>query len=133
MQHLENMQHLREGIHWRSVGQRDPLVEYRSESQKLFDSLQQTLRDEVLRAIYHVHKSDAITREAVDDEHDTELTKLAENSVERGVNEITGGELNRDEDFDGVKKSKSTTELNHQRNIARKKKKAQRQNRKKKH
>lgn len=33
MQHLENMQHLREGIHWRSVGQRDPLVEYRSESQ----------------------------------------------------------------------------------------------------
>ena len=34
MQHLENMQHLREGIHWRSVGQRDPLVEYRSESQK---------------------------------------------------------------------------------------------------
>jgi preprotein translocase subunit SecA len=39
MQHLENMQHLREGIHWRSVGQRDPLVEYRSESQKLFDSL----------------------------------------------------------------------------------------------
>ena len=39
MQHLENMQHLREGIHWRSVGQRDPLVEYRSESQKLFESL----------------------------------------------------------------------------------------------
>ena len=37
MQHLENMQHLREGIHWRSVGQRDPLVEYRSESQKLFE------------------------------------------------------------------------------------------------
>jgi preprotein translocase subunit SecA len=134
MQHLENMQHLREGIHWRSVGQRDPLVEYRSESQKLFDSLQHTLRDEVLRAIYHVHKTDAITREAVDDEHETELTKLAENSVERGVNEVTGGELNRDRDFDGgVKKAKSNTEANHQRNIARKKKKAQRQNRKKKH
>ena len=26
MQHLENMQYLREGIHWRSIGQRDPLV-----------------------------------------------------------------------------------------------------------
>ena len=47
MQHLENMQHLREGIHWRSVGQRDPLVEYRSESQKLFDGLQKNLREEV--------------------------------------------------------------------------------------
>jgi preprotein translocase subunit SecA len=134
MQHLENMQHLREGIHWRSVGQRDPLVEYRSESQKLFDSLQATLRDEVLRAIYHVHKTDAITREAVDNEHDTELTKLAEHSVERGVNEITGGELNRDHDFDGgIKKGKTNTEVNHQRNLARKKKKAARQNRKKKH
>lgn len=132
MQHLENMQHLREGIHWRSVGQRDPLVEYRSESQKLFDSLQSTLRDEVLRAIYHVHKSDAISREATDDEYDTELTKLADNAVERGVNEITGGEENRDQDFGAsVKKAKSTADLNHKRNAARKKKKAQRQNRKK--
>ncbi len=132
MQHLENMQHLREGIHWRSVGQRDPLVEYRSESQKLFTSLQATLRDEVLRAIYHVHKTDAITREAVDDEHDTELTKLAERSVEIGVNEITGGEQNRDADFDGkVKKGKTAADVNRQRNVARKKKKAARQNRKK--
>ncbi len=48
MQHLENMQHLREGIHWRSVGQRDPLVEYRMESQKLFESLQHNLQVEVL-------------------------------------------------------------------------------------
>ena len=134
MQHLENMQHLREGIHWRSVGQRDPLVEYRSESQKLFDSLQATLRDEVLRAIYHVHRSDAITREAVDDEHETELTRLAETSVERGVNEVTGGEMNRDHDFDGsIKKGKTSSEVNRQRNAARKKKKAARQNRKKKH
>ncbi len=134
MQHLENMQHLREGIHWRSVGQRDPLVEYRSESQKLFDSLQGGLRDEVLRALYHVHKTDAIARESSDEEYDTELTKLAENAVERGVNEVTGGELNRDHDFDGtVKQGQPTTEANHQRNTARKKKKAQRQNRKKKH
>ena len=127
MQHLENMQHLREGIHWRSVGQRDPLVEYRSESQTLFESLQATLRDEVLRAIMHVRRNDIIAR--VDEEHDTELTRLAENAVERGVNEVTGGELNRDSDFK-VKKAK-TAEANKQKNDARKKKKAQRQNRKK--
>lgn len=132
MQHLENMQHLREGIHWRSVGQRDPLVEYRSESQKLFESLQATLRDEVLRAIYHVRKTDAITREAIDDEHDTELTKLAERSVEHGVNEVTGGEENRDRDFSSsIKPAATAGEQNHKRNVARKKKKAARQNRKK--
>ena len=131
MQHLENMQHLREGIHWRSVGQRDPLVEYRAESQKLFDSLQANLRAEVLHAIYQVRKTDAITREATDNEHDTELTRLAETSVERGVNEITGGEANRDQDFTKTKAAPTTADVNRKRNAARKKKKAQRQNRKK--
>lgn len=131
MQHLENMQHLREGIHWRSVGQRDPLVEYRAESQKLFDSLQANLRAEVLHAIYQVRKTDAITREATDNEHDTELTRLAETSVERGVNEITSGEANRDHDFAKTKAAPTTADVNRKRNAARKKKKAQRQNRKK--
>jgi preprotein translocase subunit SecA len=129
MQHLENMTHLREGIHWRSVGQRDPLVEYRSESQKLFESLQDTLRDEVLHAVFHVHKHEAITN-AADDEYDTELTRLAENAVEKGVNEVTNGELTRDGDFK-AKKAKSATDVNKIKNDARKKKKSQRQNRKK--
>ena len=130
MQHLENMQHLREGIHWRSVGQRDPLVEYRSESQKLFESLQANLRDEVLATIFNIHKADATVRQSQDDEYDTELTRLAENAVERGVNEIGSGEENRDDDF-SVKKSKTSAESNRAKNQARKKKKAQRQNRKK--
>lgn len=130
MQHLENMQHLREGIHWRSVGQRDPLVEYRSESQKLFDSLQATLTDEVLRTVFRVRKTDAVVNEAADEEYDTELTKLAEKSVEHGVNEVTGGELNRDADF-SVKKGTTNTDANQKKNQARKSKKKQRQNRKK--
>jgi len=128
MQHLENMQHLREGIHWRSVGQRDPLVEYRSESQKLFDSLQATLRDEVLRAVMHVRKSDVIAKTKED--YETELTRLAENAVEKGVNEITGGEENRDGDFNAKKAQSAHTIANQKKNNARKKKKSERQNRK---
>ncbi|MCY1553142.1 Protein translocase subunit SecA [compost metagenome] len=128
MQHLENMQHLREGIHWRSVGQRDPLVEYRSESQHLFRNLQASLRDEVLRTVMHVHKHDVVAR--ADEEYDTELTRLAEQAVEKGVNEVTGGEDSRDEDFKATK-SKSASDQNKLKNDARKKKKAQRQNRKK--
>ena len=130
MQHLENMQHLREGIHWRSVGQRDPLVEYRSESQKLFKSLQANLRDEVLNTIFRIHKHDAVITQSQDDEYETELTRLAENAVEKGVNEISSGEANRDDDF-SVKKSKSSADINRARNQARKKKKSSRQNRKK--
>ncbi|TAL14878.1 preprotein translocase subunit SecA [Patescibacteria group bacterium] len=128
MQHLENMQHLREGIHWRSVGQRDPLVEYRSESAKLFESLQATLRDEVLRAVMHVHKNDVVAR--IDEDHETELTRLAENAVEKGVNEVTGGEKSRDKDFK-VQKATATAEAHHKKNVVRKKKKSERQNRKK--
>jgi len=128
MQHLENMQHLRDGIHWRSVGQRDPLVEYRSESQKLFDSLQASLRDEVLRVIMHVTTRDALAR--AEEDYDTELTRLAEDAVERGVNEVTSGQENRDDDFK-VKRSETAGEVAHRKNMARKKKKAQRQNRKK--
>ncbi len=125
MQHLENMQHLREGIHWRSVGQRDPLVEYRAESSKLFDSLQATLRDEVLNAVTHVRPNDIVA--ISEEDHETELTRLAESSVERGVNEISSGEKNRDGDF-SITKNKNENKV---RNDARKKKKAQRQNRKK--
>jgi preprotein translocase subunit SecA len=128
MQHLENMQHLREGIHWRSVGQRDPLVEYRRESQKLFDSLQNTLQTEVLKVVFHLRRQDVEPKEVLDNEYDSELTRAAESAVERGVNEI-GLPQNRtsDDDF----KSKSTAQKKSAKKTAVKKKKQQRQNRKK--
>ena len=100
MQHLENMQHLREGIHWRSVGQRDPLVEYRSESQKLFDGLQKTLREEVLKILLNLTKQEAAETDVMDgEEYDSELTKMADSATEKGVNEISAGEKNLDDEF----------------------------------
>ena len=100
MQHLENMQHLREGIHWRSVGQRDPLVEYRSESQKLFDGLQRNLREEVLKILLTITPSEAAEDDVTDgEEYESELTKMAEGQTERGVNEISKGERNLDDEF----------------------------------
>ena len=108
-------------------GQRDPLVEYRSESQKLFDSLQATLRDEVLRAVMHVRKTDVISQ--TEEDYQTELTRLAANAVEKGVNEVTDGEMNRDQDFK-VKKVSVAHVSNKKKNESRKKKKSERQNRK---
>ena len=100
MQHLENMQHLREGIHWRSVGQRDPLVEYRSESQKLFDGLQRNLREEVLRILLSITPAEAARENVTDgEEYESELTKMAEGQTEKGVNEISAGDKNLDEEF----------------------------------
>ena len=129
MQHLENMQHLREGIHWRSIGQRDPLVEYRTESQKLFEGLQKNLREEVLKILLNITKQEAIATDVIDgEEYDTELTQMAESATNKGVNTIDSGVKNLDSEF----KSSSTnkTNLNHERNAARKSKKKQRQNKK---
>ena len=113
MQHLENMQHLREGIHWRSVGQRDPLVEYRSESQKLFDGLQRNLREEVLKILLTITPSEAAADNAMDgEEYESELTKMAESQTERGVNEISKGERNLDDEFRKAAPQKSATKKN---------------------
>lgn len=77
MQHLENMDHLREGIHWISVGQRDPLVEYRRQGGFLFDEMQLSLRHEIVRAIMHAQPLPQQLEETVE----TELTRAARGSV----------------------------------------------------
>ena len=140
MQHLENMQHLREGIHWRSVGQRDPLVEYRAESQKLFDGLQRALREEVMKILLSVRPQDV--NELSDDNYDTELTKMAESATKKGVNEVSAGTKNMDDEFskdeNGLTKIETRTTIasgkntnrNTKRNQARKDKKKARQNKK---
>ncbi len=134
MQHLENMQHLREGIHWRSVGQRDPLVEYRAESQKLFDGLQRNLREEVLKILLSITPAEARAEEVDDgEEYDTELTKMAETATEKGVNEISAGDKNLDSEFSkgGASKAAVGAEAKKRKaNIAKKKKKQARQNKK---
>ncbi len=142
MQHLENMQHLREGIHWRSVGQRDPLVEYRSESQKLFDGLQRALREEVMHILLSIRPQDVA--EVSDDKYETELTKMADSATEKGVNEISAGEKNLDDEFtkdeQGISQASEhhastsigkNSNRNAKRNQARKSKKKARQNKKK--
>lgn len=130
MQHLENMQHLREGIHWRSVGQRDPLVEYRMESQKLFESLQHNLQVEVLSVVFNLHRNDVNADQVTDDTYDSDLTKAAESAVERGVNEAAEPTEKIDSDDFKVKPQDDQAK-NRARRVAQKKKKQERQNRKK--
>ncbi len=88
MQHLENMDHLREGIHWMSVGQQDPLVEYRRRAQLYFEEMQQQLRHDVLRTLFH---SQPISEEQLQQMAETELTRASRNSVDN-VDQISAGE-----------------------------------------
>lgn len=95
MQHLENMDHLREGIHWISVGQRDPLVEYRRQGQRLFDDMQMELRHEIVRTIMHAQPLDPIATNAV---VETELTRAARGSVDN-AGQIVNAENFEESDF----------------------------------
>jgi preprotein translocase subunit SecA len=92
MQHLENMDHLREGIHWMSVGQQDPLVEYRRRGQLLFEDMQRSLRHDVLVHLFHAQP---ISQEELDRAIDTELTRAARGSVDN-ASQITTAETEFD-------------------------------------
>ena len=54
IQHLTAIDDVREGIGLRAYGQRDPLVEYKVEAASMFDDLLDTIRHDVVYAIYHV-------------------------------------------------------------------------------
>src|SRR3984893_12800190 len=51
--HLENMDYLREGVHLRSMAQKDPLVEYTSEGERMFTDLGAAIRGEVVLHLFH--------------------------------------------------------------------------------
>lgn len=82
MQHLENMQHLREGIGLRSVGQRDPLVEYRREGQIFFEGMMSELRTNVVRLLFRLVPR--VVQPEQEQEVETELTRAAENATAGG-------------------------------------------------
>jgi preprotein translocase subunit SecA len=52
-EHLENMDYLREGVHLRSMAQKDPLVEYTAEGERMFTELGRIIRSEVVLHLFH--------------------------------------------------------------------------------
>lgn len=101
MQHLENMDHLREGIHWMSVGQQDPLVEYRRQGQLLFDDMQETLRHDVLMHVFH---AEPISEQDLNRAIETDLTRAARGSVDNAAQIITNETEFKSDDFSVSKK-----------------------------
>ncbi len=54
-EHLHNMDHLREGIGLRAVGQRDPFIEYQHEGFEMFQDMIARIREDSLRYLYRVN------------------------------------------------------------------------------
>ena len=54
MEHLDNMDMLREGIGLRAYGQKNPLVEYKFEAYDMFQHMIDTIQDETIMALYKI-------------------------------------------------------------------------------
>src|SRR5438552_6093184 len=58
-EHLENMDYLREGVHLRSMAQKDPLVEYTAAGERMFTDPGRAIRGEVVLHIFHAELAPA--------------------------------------------------------------------------
>lgn len=54
MDHIESMEYLRDSVRLRAYGQRDPLIEYKLEGQKMFETLQSSIKGQVANLIFKV-------------------------------------------------------------------------------
>ena len=53
-EHLYEMDYLKEGIGLRAIGQRDPLIEYKSEAYDMFQMMIESIKEDALQYIFHI-------------------------------------------------------------------------------
>ena len=65
MDHIDDMDQLRQGIGLQAYGQRDPLTEYKFMGFEMFDSMTASIREDTIRALMHVRIEQKVEREQV--------------------------------------------------------------------
>ena len=65
MSHIDDMEQLRQGIGLQAYGQRDPVVEYKMSAYEMFNSMTNSIQEDTVRLLYHVHVEQKIEREQV--------------------------------------------------------------------
>ncbi|MCD8045478.1 MAG: preprotein translocase subunit SecA [Clostridiales bacterium] len=65
MDHIDDMEILREGIGLQAYGQRDPLVEYKMAGYDMFDDMIANMQEETIRLLFHVRVEQKVEREEV--------------------------------------------------------------------
>ena len=73
MDHIDNMDQLRQGIGLRAYGQHDPVVEYRNDSYDMFSAMTDTIREQTAKLVLsvRVRKDEQVKREKVAEETGT--------------------------------------------------------------
>ena len=63
MTHIDDMDHLRDGIGLQAYGQRDPLIEYKMSGYEMFDEMTAGIREDTVRILFHIRVEQKIERE----------------------------------------------------------------------
>ena len=63
MDHIDDMEQLRQGVGLQAYGQRDPLVEYKMSGYEMFDEMTQNIREETVRLLFHIRIEQKVERE----------------------------------------------------------------------
>ncbi len=65
MDHIDDMDQLRQGIGLQAYGQKDPLVEYKMAGFEMFDVMTASIQEETIRLLFHVRPKQKVEREEV--------------------------------------------------------------------
>ncbi len=65
MNHIDDMDQLRQGIGLQAFGQRDPVIEYRMQGYDMFNAMTESIREETVRMLMHVRIEEKVEREQV--------------------------------------------------------------------
>ena len=65
MDHIDDMEQLRQGVGLQAYAQRDPLVEYKLNGYEMFDEMAQNIKEETVRLLFHVRIEQKVEREQV--------------------------------------------------------------------
>ena len=65
MDHIDDMDQLRQGIGLQAYGQRDPLIEYKMTGYDMFEEMTDSIREDTVRMLCHVRVEQKVEREQV--------------------------------------------------------------------
>ncbi len=88
MNHIDDMDQLRQGIGLQAYGQRDPVTEYRFRGYDMFEEMTQSIREETVKALMHVRIEQKVEREQVAKETGTNKDDSANAPVQRKTEKV---------------------------------------------
>ena len=84
MDHIDVMDHFKQGINLRAIGQEDPVRAFQKEGFEMFQYMVQTIREDTVKYLYRIEKETVLERKAVADPNSTTRGRPKVKTVVKG-------------------------------------------------